>query len=77
MKSLNESRTDLNPCPFCGSETYSYIEDDNNRWLTFHIRCNGCPANMSVIAAAGTRVPYNDEDEERLVNQWNTRLEVK
>lgn len=55
-------KTEIKPCPFCGSEeVYIYSIDGG----VTYIQCTGCRANIYIYPP--------DEDKKKLLQKWNKR----
>lgn len=62
------------PCPLCGNEDVAaYIEDDSERSLWLHIRCNACPIEYTTCLASGSRTPLDRVKLEHDIARWNLR----
>ena len=60
---------ELKPCPFCGIvPTLHHQKDDNARWESWFIRCDGKDCRMWVIIDAIDRSDINN-----IITIWNTR----
>lgn len=60
---MTETKINLKPCPFCGSEHITLWEDIHDG--SCEVQCREC--------LVSTRRYYNIEQRERAVSAWNRR----
>ncbi len=67
-KVKQEVKQELLPCPFCGSDSFAFVEGSTFKW--HKIECNTCGASCGEVRRKG-------DDMVELTKEWNTRLDSK
>lgn len=63
-------KTQLKPCPFCGSKAkYKYIIDGDNEGAEY-VECTNCGASTNLT------FPIKDDVKEIVIEKWNRRIQA-